>query len=289
MSTTWLAAQAVVNGVVVGMLYLLMAIGFTLAFGVMRVVNFAHGQFYMVGAFTLYVAVAHLHLPFIAGVVAATAVALALGAVVERGVLRSFRGDELNGMIATIGIGIIIENAALWAFGPNPLSVSSGVDGVVRVGPFVFAAARLFAIALSAVVLVFFFLFMQRTRTGRAIRAVVQDGEMAEVSGIQARWVYPLGFAIGIALAAIAGALMAPLFSVSPFMGGIPLLKAFIVVILGGLGSVPGAALASILLGVIESVTSTFVSASLADMLQFGLVIVILLVRPGGLLGQAEA
>lgn len=289
MSLQWLAAQAVVNGLVVGMLYLLMAIGFTLAFGVMRVVNFAHGQFYMVGAFTLYVCVAHLALPFVAAVAVAAVVALLLGVVVERGVLHSFRGDELNGMIATIGVGMIVENAALWVFGPNPLSVASGVTGILRVGPFVLPAARVFAIALSAVVLVLFFLFMQRTRTGRAIRAVVQDAEMAEVCGIRARFVYPIGFALGIGLAATAGALMAPLFSVSPFMGGIPLLKAFIVVILGGLGSIPGAALASVLLGVIESVTSTFVSASLADMLQFALVIVIMLVRPGGLLGQAEA
>jgi branched-chain amino acid transport system permease protein len=289
MSVEWIAAQAVVNGLVVGMLYLLMSIGFTLAFGVMRVVNFAHGQFYMVGAFTLYACVTYLRMPFIAAVGTAAVVALLLGAVVERGVLQSFRGDELNGMIATIGIGMVVENAALWMFGPNPISVASGVTGVVRLGPFVLPAARLFAIALSAAVLVLFFLFMQHTRTGRAIRAVVQDSEMAEVSGIRAQLVYPLGFGVGIALAATAGALMAPLFSVSPFMGGIPLLKAFIVVILGGLGSVPGAALASLLLGVIESVTSTFVSASVADMLQFALVIVIMLVRPGGLLGNAEA
>jgi branched-chain amino acid transport system permease protein len=287
MSIEWIAAQAVVNGLVIGMLYLLMAIGFTLAFGVMRIVNFAHGEFYMVGALALYVCVVHLGVPFVPAVGIAFAVAFLLGVAVERGVLRSFRDDELNGMIATIGVAMIVQNAALWAFGPDPLSVPSGVTGVVRFGPFVLPAGRLFAIAVSAMVLVLFFLFMQYTRSGRAIRAVVQDSEMAEVSGIRAGVVYPLGFALGVALAATAGALMGPLFSVSPVMGGTPLLKAFIVVILGGLGSVPGAAVASLLLGVIESVTSTFVSASLADMLQFALVIVILLFRPGGLFGQA--
>lgn len=289
MSFSWLVAQAVVNGLVVGMLYLLMAIGFTLAFGVMRIVNFAHGQFYMVGAMTVFVCSARLALPFTVSIAIAAVVALLLGAVVERGVLHSFRGDELNGMIATIGVGMVVENAALWAFGPNPLSLDSGVSGILRVGPFILPAARVFAIALSAAVLAVFLWFMQRTRTGRAIRAVVQDSEMAKVCGIRAQRIYPLGFALGVVLAATAGAIMAPLFSVSPFMGGTPLLKAFIVVILGGLGSIPGAALASLLLGVIESVTSTFVGASLADMLQFGLVIVIMLVRPGGLLGKAEA
>jgi len=283
MSFEWIVAQAVLNGLVIGMLYLLMAIGFTLAFGVMRVVNFAHGEFYMIGALTLYVCVAYLGLPFAVGVVTAFAVALLLGIIVERGVLRSFRGDELNGMIATIGVGIIAQNAALWAFGPDPLSVPTGVSGVVRLGPFVLPAGRLMAIALSAMVLALFLLFMRYTRMGRAMRAMVQDSEMAEVSGIRAGVLYPLGFGLGVALAATAGAVMGPLFSVSPNMGGVPLLKAFIVVILGGLGSVPGATLASLLLGVIESVTSTFVSANLADMLQFALVIVILLLRPGGL------
>jgi branched-chain amino acid transport system permease protein len=289
MSMSWLVAQAVVNGLVVGMLYLLMAIGFTLAFGVMRIVNFAHGQFYMVGAVTAYVCCARFSIPFTAAIAIAAVVALVLGAVVERGVLHSFRSDQLNGMIATIGVGMVVENAALWVFGPNPLSLDSGVSGILRVGPFFLPAARVFAIALSAAVLVVFLWFMQRTRTGRAIRAVVQDREMAKVCGIRAQLIYPLGFALGVVLAATAGAIMAPLFSVSPFMGSTPLLKAFIVVILGGLGSIPGAALASLLLGVIESVTSTFVSASVADMLQFALVIVIMLVRPGGLLGIAEA
>lgn len=284
-----LLAQAVVNGIVVGMLYLLMAIGFTLAFGIMRIVNFAHGEFYMAGAFVLYVCVVMLGMPFIAAAAIAFLAALGLGALLERTTLAPFRTDELNGMITTIGLGMIIQNAALWVFGPNPLSLPSVVSGVVRLGPFVFPAARLFAIALSAVVLALFLVFMLYTRTGRAIRAVVQDREMAEVSGIRADFIYPLGFGLAVALAAVAGALMAPLFSVSPFIGTTPLLKAFIVVILGGLGSIPGATLASMLLGITESVTSTFFSGSTADIMLFLLVVLVMIVRPGGLLGQREA
>jgi branched-chain amino acid transport system permease protein len=216
-----LIAQVVVNGLVVGMLYLLMAIGFTLVFGIMRVVNFAHGQFYMVGAFVFYVCVARLGVPAIAAVAVAFVVAIGLGMLIERVVLRSFRGDELSGMIAMVGLGMIMENVALWVFGPNPLSVPSVVRGVVRLGPFVLPAARLYAIGFSVAVLALFFVFMQYTRTGRAIRAVVQDSEIAQVNGIRAELIYPLGFGLGIGLAAVAGALMAPLFSVSPFMGSI--------------------------------------------------------------------
>jgi branched-chain amino acid transport system permease protein len=289
MSMEVLVAQAIINGVVVGMLYLLMAVGFTLAFGVMRVVNFAHGEFYMLGAFAAYVAYAVLGLPFIAAVAIAFAAAVVLGGVVERVVLRPFRRDELSGMIATIGLAMILQNGALMIFGPNPLSMPAVVSGVTRLGPFVFPTARLYTIGLSLVILGLFFAFVRYSRTGRAIRAVVQDTEIATAQGIRAEWIYPLGLGLGIGLAAIAGALMAPLFAVSAFVGGTPLLKAFIVVILGGLGSIPGAALASLLLGVIESLTITFFSSSTADILQLALVMLILVFRPSGLLGTKES
>jgi len=133
------------------------------------------------------------------------------------------------------------------------------------------------------------YVFLGHSRNGRALRAVVQDMEIATAQGIRARLIYPLGFGIGVGLAAIAGALMAPLFSVSPFIGATPLLKAFVVVILGGLGSIPGAALASLLLGVTESVASTFMNNSIAEILILVLVMLVLVLRPSGLLGRAEA
>ncbi|RYF41618.1 MAG: branched-chain amino acid ABC transporter permease, partial [Comamonadaceae bacterium] len=146
-----------------------------------------------------------------------------------------------------------------------------------------------YVVAFALVVLALLYVFLKYSKPGRALRAVVEDFEIASIQGIRARIYYPLGFGIGVGLAAVAGALMAPLFSVSPFVGAAPLLKAFIVVILGGLGSLPGAAVAGLALGLIESWSSLFFSSSVADMLIFMIVITMLVVRPKGLLGKGEA
>lgn len=287
MDFTFLMGQALTNGLVIGLLYLLMAIGFTLVFGVMRVVNFAHGEFYMLGAFSAYVCVTRLQLPFLAAVLATFVLTLILGWIIEVVVMKGFRGDELNGMIATIGLAMILQNGALMVFGPDPQSMPAVAEGVVSLGPVMLPMSRLYVVAFSLVVLVVLYAFLMHSKGGRALRAVVQDIEIASAQGIRAQFMYPLGFGIGVALAAIAGALMAPVFSVSPSIGSTPLLKAFIVVILGGLGSIPGAALAALLLGVFESVANTFMSSSFSDMLLFGFVILMLIFRPSGLLGKA--
>lgn len=288
MDVGFLVGQALVNGLVVGMLYLLMAVGFTLVFGVMRIVNFAHAEFYMLGAFATYWGVTQAGLPFLASVALAFVAALALGWAVEWLVLKPFRHDELNGMIATIGLAMILQNGALMAFGPDPQSMPAVAQGVLRLGDLLVPWSRVVVLACSAVVLALLYGFLRWSRQGRALRAVVQDIEIAQIQGIRARRIYPMGFAIGVGLAAVAGGLMAPLFSVSPFNGAGPMLKAFIVVILGGLGSLPGAALASLLLGVAESLAGTFLSTSTADILIFAGVIGMLVVRPSGLLGRPE-
>jgi len=289
MSVSTLLAQALVNGVIIGLLYLLMAVGFTLVFGVMRIVNFAHGEFYMLGAFSAYLLVSHYQMPFIAAVGLAFVIALVLGWVIEELVLKPFRHDELNGMIATIGLAMILQAGALMLYGPDPQFMPSVADGILTIGGVVLPMSRLYVVVFSVAVLVALYVFLGHSRNGRALRAVVQDMEIATAQGIRARLIYPLGFGIGVGLAAIAGALMAPLFSVSPFIGATPLLKACVVVILGGLGSIPGAALASLLLGVTESVASTFMNNSIAEILILVLVMLVLVLRPSGLLGRAEA
>ncbi|WP_059413615.1 branched-chain amino acid ABC transporter permease [Cupriavidus basilensis] len=288
MDTSTLVAQALSNGLIIGLLYLLMAVGFTLVFGVMRIVNFAHSEFYMLGAFAAYVLVSDWHMPFLAAVGVAFALAVVFGWLVEWLVLKPFRHDELNGMIATIGLAMILQAVALMVFGPDPQFMPSVAEGAVSLGGVTLPMSRLYVVGFSAAVLLVLYVFLGHTRTGRALRAVVQDMEIATAQGVRAKFMYPLGFGIGVGLAAIAGALMAPLFSVSPFIGATPLLKAFIVVILGGLGSIPGAALASLLLGVAESFGSTFLKSSTADILIFALVMVVLVIRPAGLLGRAE-
>ena len=288
MDLSALIGQVVINGLVVGLLYLLMAVGFTLVFGVMRVVNLAHGEFYMLGAFVVYYCVTQLNLPFLSGVVITFVLAVAFGWLIEWLILKPFRHDEINGMIATIGLAMILQNLALLVFGPDPLSMPSVVQGTVRLGSMVIPSSRLYVVAFSIGVLLLLYVFLRYTRTGRALRAVVQDIEIASAQGIRARLIYPLGFGIGVGLAAVAGALMAPLFSVSAFIGAGPLLKAFIVVVVGGLGSIPGAALASLLLGISESLGGTFLSTGTADILVFAFMIVMLVVRPSGLLARAE-
>lgn len=288
MSVSTLLAQALVNGVIIGLLYLLMAVGFTLVFGVMRIVNFAHGEFYMLGAFSAYLLVSHWQMPFIAAVGLAFVIALALGWLIEELVLKPFRNDELNGMIATIGLAMILQAGVLMLYGPDPQFMPAVAEGIVSLGGVVLPMSRLYVVVFSVAVLVALYVFLGHSRNGRALRAVVQDMEIATAQGIRARLIYPLGFGIGVGLAAVAGALMAPLFSVSPFIGATPLLKAFVVVILGGLGSIPGAALASLLLGVTESVASTFMNNSIAEILILVLVMLVLVLRPSGLLGRVE-
>lgn len=284
-----LIGQATINGLIVGLLYLLMAVGFTLVFGVMRMVNFAHGEFYMLGAFAAYVFTVHLQLPFLAAVCLAFAAAIVLGCLIEWLILKPFRRDELNGMIVTIGLTMILQNLALIIFGPDPLSVPAVAQGTTQLGSLVVPNSRLYVVGFALGVLVLLYLYLRKTRSGRALRAVVEDFKIASIQGISARIYYPLGFGVGVGLAAIAGALMAPLFSVSPFIGSTPLLKAFMVVILGGLGSIPGAAVAGLALGLIESYASLFLSGSTADMLIFLVVMLMLVFMPRGILGKGEA
>lgn len=284
-----LLAQATVNGLIVGLLYLLMAVGFTLVFGVMRMVNFAHGEFYMLGTFGAYFLITQAELPFLAAVALTFVGAIVIGFLLEWIILKPFRHDEITGMIATIGLGMMLQNLALMFFGPDPRSIPAIARGATRLGKVAIPSSRIYVVAFALAVLALLYGFLRYSKPGRALRAVVEDHEIASIQGIRSRVYYPLGFGIGVGLAAVAGALMAPLFSVSPFAGATPLLKAFIVVILGGLGSIPGAVAAGLLLGLVESYANLLFSASTADMLIFVAVIVMLVIRPKGLLGKGEA
>lgn len=288
MSFESLLAQAVLNGLVLGMLYMLMAVGFTLAFGIMRIVNFAHGEFYMIGAFIGFFLVTALQVPFVIAIICAAVATAALGALAERLVFKRFYGDELNGMIAALGLSVVMQNLALMMWGPTARTLPSPFGGVVTYGSLTFPIERLFALSAAAIVFLAFWLLITRTQVGRAMRALAQDREVAIIQGIRANRIYPLAFALAVGLAAVAGVLMAPIFSVSPFAGLTPMLKAFVVVILGGLGSVPGAIVGGLLLGLIESLGGTLLGATMADMLQLALIIALLLFRPWGLLGQRE-
>ncbi|MEW6122018.1 MAG: branched-chain amino acid ABC transporter permease [Pseudomonadota bacterium] len=280
--------QTVVNGLMVGMIYVLMAIGFTMVFGIMRIVNFAHGEFYMVGAFLFAILYGSYGLPFAVSLVFAVAATGLVGLVMERLVFNRFRGNEVNGMIASLGIALIMQNSALLIWGPSPRSVPPVVSGVLSMAGVVFPWSRLVVIFGAVLAVGLLYLLIAHTQIGRAMRAVAQDSEIALVQGIRVEVIFPVAFVIGVGLAALAGALMAPVLSVSPFVGLAPTMKAFIIVVIGGLGSVPGAVAGGLLIGLIESFGGTFVSAALAEILQFMVVIGVVLLRPQGLLGRKE-
>lgn len=283
-----LLIQILTNGLMMGLVYIMMALGFTLIFGIMRIVNFAHGEFYMLGAMAVMLLFSTLGINYFVAVILAALIVAVIGMVIERLLLRQFVGRELNGMIMTLAIAITLQAGATIIFGPQEMSIPRPVSGVTNVAGILIPNDRMLVGAVAIVILVLFYLFLRFARAGLAMRAVAQDWEAAALQGIRPQRIYLLSFGIGCALAGLAGALMAPIYTVSPFIGEVPMLKAFIVVILGGLGSLPGAVVGGLLLGVVEAGVATFINTTVATMVSFALVVVILLFRPAGLMGQSR-
>jgi branched-chain amino acid transport system permease protein len=281
--------QILVTGVSLSAVYVLVALGFTLIFGIMRVVNFAHGEFAMLGGFALFYLLGAAHLPYwLALPLAAIVVALAT-LPLERFVYRPFYQQELASMIASLGVSIAVIEGAVLLFEVHQRSIPAAFATVFSFGPVTLPSDKLVAIVIALVVLVAFFAFIRWTRIGLQLRAVAQDLEIAEAQGIRTRTIYRITFFIAAMLAALSGALFGQIYSVSPYMGEVPLMKAFTVVIIGGLGSIPGAALGGVLLGMSESVLNTFYGASVAQFVSFGAIMLLLVLRPWGLLGRPEA
>ncbi len=283
-----LLPQVIINGVTLGTNYILMALGFTLIFGVLRIVNFAHGEFYMLGAFLVLTAIVKLEVNYFLAAILAVLVIGLLGYLTEEVIFRRFRDKELEGMIIALGLSILLQNLGLVAWGPYDLSIPPVFTGVLKIGTLFYPVERLMVVLLSFLLMAGFYFFLKKTKLGLAIQAIAQDTEIARVQGMRINRLYPLAFAVGTGLAAAAGAVIGPLFQLNPWMGIMPQVKAFIVVILGGIGSIPGAFLGGLILGVAESFVSTYASKALADLLGFILVIGILLFRPSGLFGRSQ-
>ncbi|MDB5847567.1 MAG: Amino acid/amide transporter rane protein 1 family [Rhodoferax sp.] len=284
---TAMIEQMLVNGLLSGFVYIIMALGFTLIFGIMRIVNFAHGELYMVSGFAMLVFYGMWGLNYFVALVLAVLVTAAVGALLERLLFRRFVGRELNGMIMSLALAIILQSIALIAFGPSEQSIPRPVTGVWRLHEAVISLDRGLVSLVSLVALAGFYLFMKTTRLGLAMQAVAQDRDTASLMGVESGSIYLGSFAIGSGLAGVAGALMAPIYTIGPYMGELPLLKAFVVVILGGLGSVPGAMVGGLLIGLVESVFATLFNSTIALIASFVMVLLIIIVRPSGLLGRA--
>jgi branched-chain amino acid transport system permease protein len=282
-----LLVQALLNGFGLAIVYILVALGLTLIFSILEIINFAHGEFYMLGGFAAYYLCAVGGLNYVATLVLAVLLVGLAGVVAERLVFRHLRGKTLNAFIVSLGLLWVLQATAQLAFGVLDKSVPSAVSGIVRVGGVIVSRERLFVILTAVALIVGLYLFLKFTRTGQAMRAVAQDAEAAALQGVNIELTSALGFGIGCALAGAAGALLAPIFAVSPTMGALPVVKAFIIIIVGGMGSLPGAVLGGLLLGAVEGVGTLFMSSAAVNILGFLMVIAILLLRPRGLLGAA--
>jgi branched-chain amino acid transport system permease protein len=282
-----LLVQALLNGFGLAVVYVLVALGLTLIFSILEIINFAHGEFYMLGGFAAYYLCAVGGLNYVATLVLAVLLVGLAGVVAERLVFRHLRGKTLNAFIVSLGLLWVLQATAQLSFGVLDKSVPSAVSGIVRVGGVIVSRERLFVILTAVALIIGLYLFLKFTRTGQAMRAVAQDAEAAALQGVNIELTSALGFGIGCALAGAAGALLAPIFAVSPTMGALPVVKAFIIIIVGGMGSLPGAVLGGLLLGAVEGVGTLFMSSAAVNILGFLMVIAILLLRPRGLLGAA--
>jgi branched-chain amino acid transport system permease protein len=277
--------QFLANGLVSGVFYALSALGLTLIFGLMRVVNFAHGELYMMGGLLGWYVTARLGLDFFSGLLLVAATMAAFGWLVDRLLIERVRDQgEEPGILLTIGLSIFIMNTALLIVGTAPQKVVAPLSNApFFLGPIVLTKLRLFAVACCAVAIVAAHLLIRRTRLGRAMRATFQDPMAARLVGINTAQVYAATFALGTTLAAISGMLLGSIYVAQVTIGGLVSLKAFVVVILGGMGSFAGAIVGGLILGIAEAMWGGYVSTGLVDLIGFVLVIAILIFRPYGL------
>ncbi|TCT01737.1 branched-chain amino acid ABC transporter permease [Aquabacter spiritensis] len=280
--------QLLANGLVNGTFYALSALGLTLVFGLMRVVNFAHGEFYVIGGLAGWALTNAVGLHFFLALPIVILGMGVFGLLIDRFLIERVRdqGPE-TGILLTIGLSIFIVNTALLVVGTAPLKVVSPfLNRPIFIGPVVVTQARLFTVALCAVLILAVHLLVQRTTLGRAMRATFQDATAARLVGIRTRHVYGLTFALGSALAGTAGMLLGSIYVAQATIGGIVSLKAFVVVILGGMGSFAGAIVGGLVLGLVEAIWGGYGPSGYVDAVGFALVIVMLLVRPYGLFSK---
>jgi branched-chain amino acid transport system permease protein len=282
--------QHLLNGLLLGATYSLLGIGLTLVFGLMNVVNFAHGEFYTFGAYAAFAALALASVHFFLAIPLAIVAGALAGAVCERVLLRPLRGQSIDTvMLVMIGLWIAMQNAELLGWGgvaksvPTPFPTQPVVLGAVSVAPL-----RIFVFVVSGCLILGAHLLLSRTKLGRAMRATFQDRETAALMGVSIERIHTVTFAFGAGLAAAAGALLGPVFLLYPSMGDLASLKAFSVVILGGLGNFGGAALGGLVLGIAEELGAGYISSGYRDAVGFLMIVGVLLLRPSGLFARAE-
>ena len=281
-------APQMINGLSIGVAVVLMALGLTIIFGLLDVINMAHGEFYAIGAY-LAVALLGVGLPFWWALLLTPLLMAVMGYATERGLIqRVFHSKDRHTLtlLLTFGLGVVLEDALKIAFGANPLPMESPISGATEVVGLFFPNYRLFVMIFGALLIAGVWLLVFRTPLGAIVRAAAFDRHMSASLGVPVARVYAATFAFGVALAGLAGVLLAPIYSVFPTMGRDFVLIAFSVVIIGGMGSIKGAVLAGLLLTQVQSISSLFISPVWSDPLLFGIMVLVLMWRPQGLFGK---
>lgn len=281
--------QYLINGISLGSIYAIIALGYTMVYGIAKMLNFAHGDVIMVGAYVIFTTISTMGYPPIVGVIVAVALCTVLGITIERIAYKPLRGaSSLAVLITAIGVSYFLQNMALIVFGADTKSFNS----IVKFGPFhlgglVISGETLVTIVSCIIIMIILTTFINKTKAGQAMLAVSEDKGAAVLMGINVNQTIALTFAIGSGLAAIAGALLCSAYpTLSPYTGSMPGIKAFTAAVFGGIGSIPGAFVGGVLLGVIEIFGKAYISSQLSDAIVFAVLIIVLIVKPSGILGK---
>lgn len=281
--------EQLINGLNLGSIYALMALGYTMVYGIAKMLNFAHGDIIMVGGYTLSLVMTNLGMPPVVAILASVVVCSVLGVTIEKIAYKPLRSaSPLTVLITAIGVSYFLQSVALLIFGSDKQKVESAITlKGIKLGALELTGESVVTLGVTILIMVGLTLFINKTKIGKAMLAVSEDKGAAQLMGIDVNKTISITFAIGSALAAVAGVLFVSSYGfVGPYTGALPGIKAFVAAVLGGIGSIPGAMLGGILLGIIESLSKAYISTNLADAIVFGVLIVVLLVKPSGLLGK---
>lgn len=281
-----------INGISLGSVYAIIALGYTMVYGIAKMLNFAHGDVIMIGAFAVFAAVSMAGLPTIVGIILAVIVCTILGIVIEAIAYRPLRqaSSSLVVLITAIGVSYFLQNIALLIFGANTKAFTSVVNipaVTLADGQITITGETMITIISCIIIMICLTLFVNKTKAGQAMLAVSEDKGAAQLMGINVNGTISLTFAIGSALAAIAGMLLCSSYpALTPYTGSMPGIKAFVAAVFGGIGSIPGALIGGIILGLIEILSKAYISSQLSDAIVFLVLIIVLLVKPTGILGK---
>lgn len=281
--------QQLINGVSLGSIYALIALGYTMIYGIIKLINFAHGDIYMVGAYIGFFAITRAGLSIVPALLISMVVTGILGMIVERLAYKPLRhAPRISVLITAIGVSFFLEYASMYFVSPTPRTFPEVIHSVAfNVGPFIVNGQQMLIMGITLVLMLILTYIVQKTKLGKAMRAASFDVETAQLMGINADRVISFTFCIGSALAAAAGVLVGVYYnSIDPLMGIMPGLKAFVAAVLGGIGILPGAVAGGIILGVIEALVSGFISSTFRDAAAFAILILVLLFKPSGLFGK---